>query len=221
MAIIQDPRVGASSAAIVDPTFDALRMTLRPTECQGTYRLAFRSGTLAAGPLAAAAALVSFRYYGTGSCLVHSVKVGLSTTLAFTQGAATMTLNVMRGMQASDTGGTQATLGNIQKLRSAMTQPQVDIRYPTTAGLTVTAITGGVEDPAPFASVQLNLPAAPLQTTTPMEFFPMSWYSKPLTLTMNEGFRIRNLAAFSATGTSILTFSIYWSEYPAVSTFFY
>ena len=218
MAIIQDPHPGSSASVTVDPMFKAMRLSLRPSECQGAYRLSQRSGTIAAAT--AAGIQFMFRYYGTGSCQIHSVKVGLQSTLAYTQNNMSFTLNVVRGWSISDTGGTQATLGNIQKVRSAMTQSQVDIRYPTTGTLTTAAVTASIEDPAPFASVQMDCPGAPLRSQPMQEFLDASWFAKPLTLTMNEGFRIRN-TAYGATGTSVVIFSVYWSEFPAESTHFY
>lgn len=218
MAYIQDSRPGNSTIATVDPTFNALRMTLRPGEFQGAYRLATRSGTIAAAT--GAGIQFMFRYIGTGTCVIHSVKIGLQTTAAYTQGAISFTLNVVRGWSISDTSGTQITLGNIQKLRSAMTQAQVDIRVQTTSTLTAAATTAAIEDPAPFSSVQFNMPAA--VTPQPMaEMLPMSWYSKPLTLTLNEGFRVRNQSNYAGTGTSVLAVYVAWTEYPAVSTYFY
>ena len=107
-------------------------------------------------------------------------------------------------------------------MRSAMTQAQSDIRVSTTAALTITATTagGGTDDPASFASVQFNCP--PTITNQPVvEFLHQSWFSKPLTLTMNEGFRIRNLATMAALGTWNGVVSVDWTEYPAVSTYFY
>ena len=220
MAIIQDPRAGASSAAIVDPMFNARRLTMRPGEFQGAFRAARNTTTMAAG-LAAGSAIFSFRYVGTGTCMIHSVKMGFQViTTAFTQGACTYTLNVFRGSTISATGGTQLTMGNVQKMRSAMTQPQADMRISTTGALTVAAVLGGVEDPASFGSVQFDCP--PTVTNQPMkEFLPMSWYSKPLTLTLNEGFHIKTVAVMAALGTWTGAISVDWTEMPAVSTFFY
>lgn len=218
MAYIQDFRSTNTTNAIVDPTSKALRLSLRPVQCEGAFRLATRSGVIAAAT--AAGIGFSFRYLGNGSCMIHSVKVGLNTIVAYTQGNISYTLTVVRGYTATDTGGTQLTFGNVQKLRSAMVQPQIDARISTTTGLTSAAATAGVEDPAAFASVQHNMPA--IITNQPLkEFLPMSWYSKGLTLTNNEGFRIRNQSAYAATGTCNLVVSVVWTEYPSAGTIFY
>lgn len=218
MAIIQDPRSSNTSSAIIDPTFKALRTTLRPVEHEGAFRLATRSGIIAAAT--AAGIGFSFRYLGTGSCLVQSVKVGINGLAGYTQGNITYTLTVVRGFTATDTGGTQITFGNIQKLRNGMNQPQIDARISNTTGLTTAAASASPEDPAAFASVQHEM--SPIITNQPMkEFFPMSWYSKGLTLATNEGFRIRNQSAYAAVGTCNLVVSVEWIEYPAISTTFY
>ena len=220
MAIIQDPRPGSNNAAIIDPMFKALRMTLRPGDFQGAFRIASRTGAL---PAASSANSVqfSFRYYGTGAAVIHSVKIGHQTLTAYTQGSLTMLLNVVRGFSTSDGGGTQLSLGLIQKVRSAMTQTQTEIRIngTTSTGLTSTA-TAGIEDPASFSSVQFDQPTT-LQVQPMKEMLPMSWFSKPLTLTQFEGFRIRNQTALAANGTASLIVSVDWTEYPSTSTFFY
>ena len=218
MTIIQDPRSSITQSAIVDPAFHALRMSLRPIENTGAFRVSVRSGVIAAAT--AAAIQFSFRYTGTGSCMIQSVKVGLNGLAGYTQGNISYTLAIVRGFSVSDTGGTQTTYGNIQKLRNSMTQPQVDSRISTTGAITAAATTAGIEDPNPFASIQHEM--APTITNQPMkEFLPMGWYSKAITLTNNEGFRIRNQSAYAATGTCNLLVSVEWVEFPAISTYFY
>jgi hypothetical protein len=49
----------------------------------------------------------------------------------------------------------------------------------------------------------------------------MSTYSKGLTLTNNEGFRIRNQSAYASTGTSNLVVQVEWAEFPSNATTFY
>ena len=218
MALIQDPRPSNTTNLVVDPTFNAARLTLRPYEFEGIFRLAARSGIIAAAT--AAGIGFTFRYTGTGTCSIHSVKVGLNGLSAYTQGAVTFTLVPVRGYTATDTAGTQITTGITQKLRSGCTQCQIDARIATTTTLTAAAATAGVEDAAPLASLQFDM--APAVVNQPMrEFLPMSTYSKGFVLTNNEGFRIRNQSAYSATGTCNLVVSVEWSEYPSNATTFY
>lgn len=216
MAYIQDSRAGSAVNATVDPAFKALRVTMRPPEVQGAFRIAARSGTIAAAT--AANFQFAFRYFGSGTCLVQSVRLGLNGIAAYTQGDISYTLTVVRGLIVGDTGGTQLTPGNIQKMRSQMIQSQIDARIATTAGLTAMQV--GVEDAAPLASIQHDM--APSITNQPMkEFLPMSTFSKALTLTMNEGFRIRNQSAYAATGTCNIVVAVEWLEYAAISTMFF
>ena len=214
MALIQDSRPNTSVSATVDPTFDALRVTMFPPESMGAFRVSARSGTIAAAT--AAGIMVSFRYVGTGSCIVTSVRIGLNGLSAYTQGDITFSLFPVRGYAVNATGGTLLTLGNTQKVRTQMTQPQVEIRVPTTGVLTAGT---GIEDAAAMGTIQHDMAAAVINQ--PMkELLPMSWYSKALTLTNGEGFVVRN-TAFAATGTSQLVVSIEWQEYAAISTLWY
>jgi hypothetical protein len=218
MAIIQDARSTNTTAVIVDPSFKAARITLRPVENEGVYRLTARSGIIAAAT--AAGIGFSFRYIGTGSCLIKSVKIGINGIAAYTQNAITYTLVPVRGFTTSDSSGTQLTSGNIQKLRSSMTQFSVDARIATTTTITAAAATAAVEDAAPIASLQFDM--APAITSQPMrEFLTASSYSKSFTLTNNEGFRIRNQSAYGALGTCNLVVAVEWAEFPSTGATFY
>ena len=219
MAYIQCSRPGNNTVYVtVDPTYKAARTTLRPVEMEGSYRLSVRSGVIAAAT--AAAIQFSFRYVGTGSCLIHSVKLGLNGIAGYTQNNISYTLNVVRGWSVSDTAGTQTTLGNIQKLRSSMTQSMVDARISTTGAVTAAAAGVAIEDPSAFSSIQHEL--SPVILSQPMkEFLIPSWYSKSLTLTPNEGFRIRNQSAYGAVGTCNIVVAVEWSEFPATGVTFY
>lgn len=216
MAKIQDFTPGTEVTAIVDPTYKALRTSVFPGEQEGVFRCVNRSGSIAA--TTAAGIQYSFRYFGTGTCVVLSVKLGLNITTAYTQGSISYTMVPVRGFWNPDTGGTAAIIGNNQKLRSTMTLPNVEIRVPTTGVITATTV-GGIEDPQPIAHIQHDLPA--LITNVPMrEFLNYGPYSKLFTLTPFEGFRIRN-TAYAATGVSILVVQVEWMEYPAAGTTFY
>ena len=217
MAIIQDYNPGTEVTAIVDPTFKALRTSITPPEYEGAFRCVQRSGTIAAAT--AAGLQYSFRYIGTGSCIILSVRLGNNITLGYTQGAQAYQMFVTRGYWNPDTVGTAAIIGNVQKLRSTMTQPQVEMRITATGNLTAATV-GGIDDPQPIAAIQQDMPA--IITNNPMkEFLNYGPYSKMLTLTQYEGFRIRSAAAYPATGTSVLTVQVEWLEYPAISTTFF
>lgn len=215
MAKIQDATPGTEVTAIVDPTYKALRLAGYPGEHEGVFRHVQRSGNIAAAT--AAGIQYSFRYYGTGTCVIMSVKLGLQVTTAYTQGAISYTLLPVRNHVSPDTGGTAAVLGYTAKLRSTMVQPSVEIRLPTTG--TITASAGSVEDPQPIAHIQHDLPAT-ISSVPMREFLSYGPYSKLFTLTPFEGFRIRN-TVYAATGVSILSVAVEWMEYPALGVVFY
>lgn len=216
MAKIQDATPGTEVTAVVDPTYNALRTSIFPAEHEGFFRCVQRSGSIAA--TTGAGIQYSFRYLGTGSCVILSVKLGLQVTTAYTQGAISYTMFPVRGFWNPDTGGTAATIGNNQKLRSTMITTQSELRVPMT-GTIIAATVGGIEDAQPIAHIQHDLPAS--ITSLPMrEFLNYGPYSKPFTLTQFEGFRIRN-TVYAATGVSTLIFQVEWIEYPATGATFY
>ena len=217
MAIIQDGSPGTEVKAIVDPTFKALRTSFFPLEHEGAYRCTQRSGTIAAAT--GAGIQYSFRYFGAGSCVILSVKLGHQITAAFTQGAMAFNMFMTRGFWNPDTAGTAATSGLVQKQRTSMSQFQTDMRVPTTGNLTAATV-GGIDDPQPIAIIQQDMPA--IITNNPMrEFLNYGPYSKLMTLGQNEGFRIRSVNAYPAVGTAVLVMSVEWIEMPAGNTTFY
>lgn len=216
MAKIQDATPGTEVSAIVDPTYKALRMAGYPGEHEGVFKHVQRSGNIAAAT--AAGIQYSFRYIGTGTCMIMSVKLGFQVTTGYTQGAISYTLLPVRNFWNPDTGGTAALLGYNNKLRSTMVQPSVEIRLPTT-GVITAATVGGAEDAQPIAHIQHNLPAT-ISSVPLREFLNYGPYSKLFTLTPFEGFRIRN-TAYAATGVSILSVAVEWMEYPAQGVVFY
>jgi hypothetical protein len=214
MAKIQDARPGSVVTAVVDPTYNALHTSVFPVEQEGAFRLARRSGTIAGSTIAGIQ--YSFRYLGAGTCVILSVKLGLQITTAYTQGSISYTMFPVRGFRNSDTGGTTATIGNIQKLRSTMPESQSELIIANTGVLTSQ---GGIETSQPIASIQHDLPAS-LQAMPMREFLNYGPYSKPLTLIQFEGFRIRN-TPYAATGTSVLVVAVEWIEKPPSASTFY
>jgi len=221
MSIIQDGRVG-SVAATVDPTFDALRVSMRPPELEGAYRLCMTSGNIAA--TTGAGNQFSFRYAGTGACVINSIRMGLQTTTAYTQNAMSHVLYVVRGFTVSDltgavAGGSYTTgSGLSQKLRQTMPAHQI-VAYICSTGL----LTGGTgtNDPQPIAACHWNQPDIITAQGFQDLYSNQSPYSTQLTLTQNEGFRIVTSSAYGATGISVLTVAVEWMEYPAISAAFF
>ena len=193
----------------VDPTFKAARVTIRPPEITGAYRIAQRSGNIAAST-AAASMLYAFRYTGTGVALVTSVRIGLNLITGYTQGSISFGIYFTRSYNVTETTNyTAATLTtNNAKLRTS---------HATTSAVcgicTTTGISGGTgsDDTQPLAGCVFNLPATIVGQSV-QDFFTFNMQSHPIVLAQNEGFRIRNDTAFAATGASNLVVNVEWSE---------
>lgn len=208
MAQIQS---GASADLLtIDPTFKAARVSIRPPEITGAYRISQRTGTIAAGT--AAGIMAAFRYTGTGVAVVQSVRIGLNVLSAYTTAGGSIVFSVWatRNYTATETTNyTAATLtGNNAKLRTS---------HATTSALfgvaTTTGITGGTgtDDANPLGSCTFNLPAT-ITGQPVQDFFTFSLQSHPLVLGQNEGFRVRNDTAFAATGTANVVVMVEWFE---------
>jgi hypothetical protein len=198
-----------STLLTVDPTFNAARVSIRPPELTGAYRISKTTGNIAAAT-AAASILAAFRYTGTGVAVVTSVRVGLNVITAYTAGSIVLSLYSTRSYTVTETTNyTAATLTtNNAKLRTS---------HATTASAfgvaTTTGITGGTgtDDTQPLGSATFNLPAT-ITGQPVQDFFTFNMSSHPIVLGQNEGFRIRNDTAFAATGVSNLVVMVEWFE---------
>jgi hypothetical protein len=215
MAIIQSGN-NSSTYMLVDPTNQAARVTLRPNEVTGSYRAALVSGTIpsnsTAGPLA------TFKYTGTGVCIIRSVQVGLNITTGYAAGGVKLGMYICRPLTTQGTGGTGTTATTFNstgnKKRSSMAVPNATIVMTGTAsgGITGDTVT---EDSVAYNNILLQLPAA--VTTSPVDglrdfISPYNASAYPIVLGAGEGFRIKNDTAFAATGASTLTISVEWEE---------
>lgn len=209
MAIVQS---GASTSTMtVDPTLNAARVNLRPNEITGSYRASLVSGTIAAST--AAGVLYTFKYTGTGVCIVRSVQVGEQVTTAYTQGSMRLGLYVVRSSFTQGTTNGTLTTFSVNKKRTSLATPNASAVISTTT--VITGDTAGAEDSTAYAHVLLNLPAA--ITTTPVDGLrdfigPYNASAYPLVLAQNEGFRIKNDTAFAATGSGNLVVTVEWEE---------
>jgi hypothetical protein len=209
MAIVQS---GASTSTMtVDPTLNAARVNLRPNEITGSYRASLVSGTIAAST--AAGVLYTFKYTGTGVCIVRSVQVGEQVTTAYTQGSMRLGLYVVRSSFTQGTTNGTLTTFSVNKKRTSQATPNASAVISTTT--VITGDTAGAEDSTAYAHVLLNLPAA--ITTTPVDGLrdfigPYNASAYPLVLAQNEGFRIKNDTAFAATGSGNLVVTVEWEE---------
>jgi hypothetical protein len=210
MAIIQS---GASSSTLmtVDPTNLAARVTLRPNEATGSYRASLVSGTIAAST--AAGVLYTFKYIGTGVCIIRSVQIGEQVTTAYTQGGVRFGMYIVRSsFTQGTTNGTQTTF-SVNKKRTSQATPNASAVISTTT--VITGDTTGAEDTVAYNHILLNMPA--LISTTPLDGLrdfinPYNASAYPIVLAANEGFRIKNDTAFPATGSGNLVVAVEWEE---------
>ena len=122
MAIIQSGG-GAGTALLVDPTFAAARVTVRPQEVLGWCSIGAATGLMTG--LAAGTPVFSFRNLSINPVIVRRAGIGFVTTTAFTTAQAiSFGLQVARAFTTSDSGGTAiAFTGNNAKHRTALGTP--------------------------------------------------------------------------------------------------
>ena len=192
----------------IDPTFKAARVSIRPPEVTGAYRLVLRTGSIAAAT--AAGILAAIRYTGSGVAVVSSIRVGLNVTTAYTQGSIVISSWFTRSYTATETTAyTAATLTtNNAKLRTSFATTSMVAGAATTTGASGGT---GTDDSQAFGSATFNLPATivgqPVQ-----DLWTSAMQSYPLVLGNNEGIRIRNDTAFAATGVSTVVVAVEWFE---------
>lgn len=221
------------SFGAVDPFFSALRVSARPLDLTngGTYRVAVRTGTLAA-TLAANAIIGALRWdSSTHKCILHRLRAQIFANLAFTAAFNDMSMYAIgtRGYTASDTAGAGNTAltmtGNNAKVATAHQTSQFstqgDIRIAGTA-----AMTGGTgtDDAHPFAYSQVGKPNVvnvaagteyvAAQPVCTLDYEPdMGDGVHPHLFAADEGFRLRNgPVVWPAAGTGIMVMQISWSE---------
>lgn len=214
-----------SSQLAVDPLHFAARMSVRPAEVVGSYRIAVTTGTLAAA-LAANAVVFSARWGdATKIALITSVRTRFLPLTPFT--AATLTdhtsfgLWIGRSFTAAHTGGTALTLtGDNAKMRQTLaTSAFTDMRIATTAALgggTVTFDTQAVAVSIRKGN-RVNPAAATEETIQPstdgMDLdLNIVNGDYPIVLAQNEGIAVRNRTVWPAAGTGILAVTVSWLE---------
>lgn len=189
----------------------ALRVSHRPLEVVGSYRLGARSLEIAAGAGAAAEVFAFRNPSDTKTALVRRVTVSVnSLATGFTAGVGLLTMKVARTFTAAPTDGATVTLtGNNCKLRTdhATTACAAYIADASvlTSG-TETADTTSVGEVVGTFSTAVQTVLLPqtaiFDRSQPGEY--------PLVLEQNEGFII--YATVPATGTWFLTVNMEWDE---------
>ena len=210
MAIIQSGSA-AGTALLVDLSFAAARVTVRPSESLGWLSFSAQTGNLTG--ITATANVFSFRNLSANPILVRRLGVGFITTTAFTT-AQTMSfaLNFARAFTVSDSGGTALTLtGSNAKHRTSMaTLTSVDARIATTVGLTAGTKTTDATDLATVAGWS----AGQGVTITPAlaNLFSHDTGDYPLVIAQNEGFNIFNRTAMGAAGVGVAYLNVELAE---------
>ena len=219
------------NAQVVDATFGAGRVTLKPNEFinqgvgGGHYRAAAASGLLTG--VGAGGAVFSMRWAPpNGSAplfLLKRVQLAWIVTTAYT--AAQITdWDIVRctAFTAADTGGAALTpfTGNNNKVRSGLMATSViaDMRVSTTAALGAGTKT---QDANPFGYLPTGMqPAANTAFSTgvgPTDIYAENILNEhPEMFAANEGFNIRAVTAMGAVGVVKLYVTVEWAEVPGL-----
>ena len=197
--------------AKIDSVFQALRVTLRPTQVLGWYSLGAQTGSLTL--VAAAGAIFSFRNSGTNLMLVRRIDIGFIATSTFTIAQRVdYGLVIARSFTASDTGGTAiAVTGNNGKHRTSFSTPiSMDCRIATTAALTAGTKTLDGNNQAQIAGwVGAAGAGVPVGSGNLLSHDAGDY---PLVLSQNEGFNIQNITAMGAGGVGIAYVNVEFAE---------
>lgn len=237
MGVINSGAAGQPTLMAIETTNLAGRVNLRPNEITGSYRASVVSGTITFSNVSSAnGVLYTFKYVGTGVCMIRSVQVGLQiiATGLTTTGYVPLSLyRVPTSFTQGTTNGTGYGTGQAtaltNKKRTSQSSPNATIIVYNGTSTGITGDTATNEDATRYASVVLGaatgtittLPADGLREMlgTQDKPYPNSaanYVAYPLVLAANEGFRIKNDAAFingtTGSGTAALVVSVEWEE---------
>lgn len=223
MAIIQTA-AASSGSAVVDPTFQSIRVSERPPEILGAYQIALISGALTG--VAAGGTVYSLRWspsVSTNLCMIRRVEIGVATTTAFTAAQSLQySMTIARAFTSNDSGGLSASLAqaNTGKMRTSMPNSAFtssgNLQIASTGTMTAVART---LDSFPIAYVATGgTGASPTPTIMPITpIYQHQAGDYPLILANNEGFVILNTILMGAAGIINLTVNVEWMELSATS----
>jgi hypothetical protein len=205
--------------AQVDPTHQALRASIRPTDfgLLGSYSIAALTG-IEAATAAANSPIFTFRWAPvdpTKIALVRRLRFTAGTLgTAFTAGGVTIAAFVCRSFTVIDTGGTALTTsGNNCKRRSSMAPSALtagSVLITTTGVLTAGTRT---KDANAFATITTAITAVagtPIVPLPGLLYDPTEVGHYPLVLANNEGITIE--VTVPATGTWTAAVDMDWDE---------
>jgi hypothetical protein len=222
---------------VVDRTAAAMRVNIRPNEITGSYRASLVSSTITFSSITSAnGILYTFKNTGSNLIIIRAVRIGLqiiATGFTTTARPSFALYRVPTSFTQGTTGGTLFGVGGgtsiSNKKRTSMpTSVASAVIYASGAG--ITGDTASTEDATAFARVILGgavssvttFPQAGLRgffteeksADGPADMADMVGY--PLVLAANEGFRIKNDAAFiggtTGAGTAALVVMVEWDE---------
>lgn len=219
MALIESP-TKAGLGVEVDPTFAALRASLRPLDFKshagavgGHYSGAWSSG-LATG-VGAGGALMSARWSSVDRVLVPlriRASVVVDTPFAAPQEVA---VDLMRvgNFSVADSGGTLITIAEALKRGLGMRASQLsEFRIATTAALGAGT---GTEEAYPLGALVLPVSNVAGAAASGVLYELTEGVSHPIVLAGSTGLRIRNRFAMGTGGVLRFTFEWEWAELPA------
>jgi hypothetical protein len=200
------------TAVAADSIHDALRVTLRPSDVAGSYRLAAVNATgVAAGAGAAAEAFAVRNPSATLTAVIRKVTLTMHTgATGFTAGISTFQMKVARAFTAAPTAGTTVTLtGNNCKMATSHSTPVL------TAFINDDSVLTSGTEVADDTAIGI-ISAATSNATNAVHINRVAIYDardsqQPLVLKENEGFII--YATVPATGVWFHTVEVEWDEY--------
>lgn len=215
-----------TAESMIDPTWGALRASLRPDEYNfagvqgGHFRIA-RSISGITG-YAAGALVTSFRWGVQNlDALIKRVSMGFALTTVFTT-AQPVDFDLIRatGFTVADTGGVQVNpfTGTAAMARTKwMNQSQVaDFREPAAAGGALTAGTKTL-DASPLGASPISIAGNTLGVGGMIDLYKLDATNQhPLMLKNNEGFNIRLITAMGAAGIIRIYYVVEWAEVPGI-----
>lgn len=208
--------------AQVDPSHDALRVSIRPLETQtdpqgpsgGHFFLNAQSGTMAAA-IASAAQVFQVRWASPTKLFLLkklTVQATCATGFASTSVGAPLQLFIGHGSTANGSGGTAVTVGG-GKGRSGFANSDFasfgEVRIASTAALT--GATGQTLEGQPIGGCMGAPPTTNTQSVVMPLFECRDFGEHPLILLNGDTLAITTLNP-SATGTWIFTVNLSWAE---------
>lgn len=210
MARIESPS-DSTAIAEVDKAMSAMRVTLRPMQSYGAYRMSLASGALTG--LAAGNELTQIRWSDPNYLmLIHFLKIRMIQVIASTT-ATEFGMEAVQASSYSAQGSSQASISSSALTwmkRSTFPQSRLPVvYYANTGALTAGTRTLGTSFVTGYSYAAASSIGNVLELVVDMANNPLSY---PLVLAANEGLIVRNLAAFAPSAQWRYTMELAWTE---------